>query len=102
MQLKIHSDASYLSEPNAKSRSGCYFYHGNKKNSSTKPLTNGPILSYTTVLQHVISSVDQAEFGAIFVNAKEGTVKLIILSEMGHKQDAKELKTYNTISYHIA
>jgi hypothetical protein len=31
MQLKIHSDASYLSEPKVKSIIGGYFYLGNKK-----------------------------------------------------------------------
>jgi hypothetical protein len=37
MQLKIHSDASYLSEPKAKSRIFCYFYLGNKKNPPRNP-----------------------------------------------------------------
>jgi hypothetical protein len=96
MQLKIHSDASYLSEPKAKSRSGGYLYVGNKTNSSKKPLSNGPILCHTTVLKHVVSSVDEANFGALFVNAKEGTVTRTTLSEMGHKQDATEVKTDNT------
>jgi hypothetical protein len=39
--------------------------------------------------------VADAEFGAIFVNAKEGTVTRTTLSEMGQKQDATELKTDN-------
>jgi hypothetical protein len=70
MQLKIHSDALYLSEPKAKSRIGGYFYLGKKSDSRMKPLSNGPILCHTTVLKHVISSVTEAEFGALFVNAK--------------------------------
>jgi hypothetical protein len=44
----------------------------------------------------VVSSVAEAEFGALFVGAKEGTVTHTTLSEMGHKQDATELKTDNT------
>jgi hypothetical protein len=40
--------------------------------------------------------VAEAEFGALFVNAKEGTVTRTSLSEMGHKQDDTELKTGNT------
>jgi hypothetical protein len=86
MQLNIHSDASYLSEPKAESRIGGYFYLGNKISSPKKPLSN----------EHVISSVDEAEFGALFVNAKEGTVTRTILAEMGHNQGATELKTDNT------
>jgi hypothetical protein len=38
----------------------------------------------------------EAEFGAVLVNAQEGTVTRTTLSEMGHKQDATELKTENT------
>jgi hypothetical protein len=44
----------------------------------------------------VVSSVDEDEFGALFVNAKEGTVTHTTLAEMGHNQDATELKTDNT------
>jgi hypothetical protein len=44
----------------------------------------------------VVSSVAEAEFGALFVNAKEGTVTRTTLTEMGHNQDATELKTDNT------
>jgi hypothetical protein len=40
--------------------------------------------------------VAEAEFGALFVNAKEVTVTRTTLSEMGHKQDAINLKTDNT------
>jgi hypothetical protein len=40
--------------------------------------------------------VAEAEFGALFVNAKEGTVTRTALSEMGHKQGATELTTDNT------
>jgi hypothetical protein len=70
MQHKIHSDASYLSEPKAKSRIGGYFYLGNNPNSPNKPLSNGPLLCHTNVLKHVVSSVAEAKFGALFVNAK--------------------------------
>jgi hypothetical protein len=70
LQLKIHSDASYLSESKDKSRSGGYFYLGGKYDSRMKPLSNGPLLCHTTVLKHVVSSVAEAEFGALFVNAK--------------------------------
>jgi hypothetical protein len=98
MQLKINSVASYLSEPKAKSRIGSYFYLGNNKNSPKKPLSNGPLLCHTTVLKHVVSSVAEAEFGALFVNAKEGTVTRTTLTEMGHTQDATELKTDKTTS----
>jgi hypothetical protein len=96
MQLKIHSDASYPSELKAKSRIGGYFYLGGKSDSRIKPLSNGALLCHTTVLKHVVSSVAEAEFGALFVNAKEGTITRTTLSEMGHNQDATDLTTDNT------
>jgi hypothetical protein len=40
----------------------------------------------------MVSSVAEAEFGAVFLNTEEGTVTHITLSEMGHKQDTLELK----------
>jgi hypothetical protein len=70
MHLKIHSDASYLSEPKDQSRIGGYFYVGNNTYSHMKHLSNGPLLCHTTVLKHVVSSFAEDEFGALFVNAK--------------------------------
>jgi hypothetical protein len=74
MQLNIHSDSGYLSKPKANSRIGVYFYLCKTTNLSATPLTNGPLLCHTKVLTHVLSSIAEAEFCAIFVNAKEGTV----------------------------
>jgi hypothetical protein len=102
MQLKIHSNASYLSEPKAKSRIGGYFFLSNNKHSQCTPLSNGPLLCQSTVLKHVVSSVAEADYGAIFVNAKTGTITRETLREMGHPQDATELKTDNTTADGIA
>jgi hypothetical protein len=100
MQIKILSDASYLSEPKAKSRIGGYFYLGIKTKSPKKPLSNVKLLCHT-ILKHVVSSVAEAKSGALFENEKEGTVTRTALTEMGHNQDATELTTYNTTSYGI-
>jgi hypothetical protein len=70
MILNILSDASYLSEREAKSRSGGFFYIGSNTDKPNK-LTNGAILIIRTVLKHAIPS---AESGVVFLNAKEGTV----------------------------
>jgi hypothetical protein len=53
--LNIHSDASYLSEREAKSRTGGFFYTGSNIDKATR-LTNGAILIISTVLKHGISS----------------------------------------------
>jgi hypothetical protein len=88
MQLQIHSDASYLSEPNAKSRIGGYFFLGNINHFQCMSLSDGPLLCQSTVLKRIVSSVAEAEYGALFVNAKTGTVTRETLREMGHPQDA--------------
>jgi hypothetical protein len=56
MVLHIHYDASYLSEPNARSRLGGYFFLISKQ-SSSKHIPNGPILAISTVYKNVLSSV---------------------------------------------
>jgi hypothetical protein len=49
MIIHIHSDASYLSEKEAKSRAGGFFYMGSSTNTYKK-LTNGAILIMSTAL----------------------------------------------------
>jgi hypothetical protein len=75
MILHIHSDASYLSENESKSRAGGFFYMGNNTNTNKK-LTNQAILIISKVLKHI---------GAVLVNAKEGAVLRTTLEELGHK-----------------
>jgi hypothetical protein len=67
-----------------------------------KPLSNGPLLCHITVLKHVVSSVAEAEFGALFVNAKEGTVTRTTLSDMVHNQDATDRPEKTIQSYGYA
>jgi hypothetical protein len=95
MILHIHSDASYLSEDEAKSRAGGFFYMGNTTKHQKK-LTNGAILIISTVLKHVMSSTAEAEIGAVFINAKEGAVLRTTLEELGHKQPPTPMETDNT------
>jgi hypothetical protein len=62
MILHIHSDASYLSENEANSIAGGFFYMGSGNNTEKK-LTNGAILIISKVLKHVMSSAAEAEIG---------------------------------------
>jgi hypothetical protein len=70
MILNIHSDASYLSEHGAKSRSGVLFYMGRHIDSQNK-LTRGVILIISTILRHVMSSAAEAEIGSMFVTQRK-------------------------------
>jgi hypothetical protein len=61
-----------------------------------KKLTNGAILIISKVLKHVMSSAAEAEIGAVFINAKEGSVLSTTLEELGHKQPPTPMETDNT------
>jgi hypothetical protein len=95
MILHIHSDASYLSENEARSRAGGFFYMGRSTNTDKK-LTNGAILIIIKVLKHVMSSATEGEIGAVFINAKEGAVLRTTLEELGHPQPPPPMDTYNS------
>jgi hypothetical protein len=95
MILYIHSVASYLSEREAKSRAGGFFYMGYSANTAKK-LTNGEMLIISTVLKHIMSSAAEAEIGAVFINAKEGAVFRTTLQELGHPQPPVALETDST------
>jgi hypothetical protein len=95
MILYIHSDASYLSYREAKSRAGGFIFMGSRANTDKK-LTNGAISIISTVLKHVMSSEAEAEIGAVFINAKEGAVLRTTLEELGHPHLPTPLETDNT------
>jgi hypothetical protein len=69
MILYIHNDAYYLSERQAKSRAGVFFYMGSSADTANK-LTKGAILIISTVLKHVMSLTAEAEIGEVFISAK--------------------------------
>jgi hypothetical protein len=95
MILHIHSDTSYLSENESKSRAGGFFYMGNTTKHDKK-LTNGASLIVRKVLKHVMSSAAEAEIGAAFINTKEGAVRRTTLEELGHKQPPTPMETDTT------
>ena len=68
MVLHLHSDASYLSEPGARSRVGGHYF---LSNNSTDPPLNGPIQTVSKILHNVMASVAEAEIGATFHNGQE-------------------------------
>jgi hypothetical protein len=104
MSLKIHSDASYLSEPKARSRAGGYFYLSSHPTDPSKPPTptsipppmNGAIHVLSSILDVVLASATEAELGACFFNAREGVVFRIILHELGHPQPPTPLQVDNS------
>jgi hypothetical protein len=66
MTLNIHSHASYLSEREAKSRSGGFFYTGSNIDNTSR-ITNGAIFIISPILKRGMSSAE-AEIGSVFLN----------------------------------
>jgi hypothetical protein len=95
MILRIHSDASYLSEKESKSKTGGFFNMGSSPKTETE-LTNGAVLIISKVLKHVMSSAAEAEIGAVFLNSKKGAVLRTTLQELGHPQPPTPMETDNT------
>jgi hypothetical protein len=86
MILYVHSDASYLSEPKARSRVGGYFYLGNNNEPADIIKPNGPIHIESRVMKNVMAAASEAEIGALFHNGQEAAHIRNILREMGREQ----------------
>ena len=92
MKLAVHSDASYLSEPQAHCRAGGHFFLSNK---ATIPANNGAMLNIAHIIKHVMTSVTEAKLAALYIMAREAVYIRIVLTEMGHKQSSTPLQTDN-------
>jgi hypothetical protein len=99
MILHIHSDSSYLSVSNARSRLGGMFFLGNKPPDQDK--LNGSILNVAAVIKNVVASAAKSEVGACFHNAQSGAPLRVTLNEMGHTQPLTPLCTYNSTAFGI-
>jgi hypothetical protein len=96
MHLAVHSDASYLSEPKARSCAGGHFY---LSSSADIPPNNGAILNIAQhIIKHVMASATEAELAALYINAREAVYIRIILEEMGQKQTPTPIQTDNAMA----
>jgi hypothetical protein len=94
MVLHIHSNASYLSVSNARSRLGGPFFLGNK--SPEQDALSGSILNVTAVIKNVVASAAESEVGACFNNAQSGAPLRVTLTDLGHTQPPTPLRTDNS------
>ena len=95
MKLAAHSDASYLSEPKARSRAGGHFF---LSSDTQAPANNGAVLNIAHIIKHVMTSATEAELVALYIMAREAVYIRIILEEMGHKQPPTPLQTDNSMA----
>ena len=109
MTLYIHSDASHLSEPQARSRAGGYFFLSDlmdptelAKPEAPLPKINGAIHIISSILNNVMASATEAEVGALFHNAQDACALRNTLEFLGHPQPATPIQTDNSCAEGIA
>ena len=96
MKLAIHSDASYLLEPKARSRAGGHMFMAG---SEEIPINNGAVLNISQIIKAVMSSAAEAELGALFINAKTAVSMRHTLEELGHPQPRTPIQTDNSTAH---
>ena len=102
MVLNIHSDASYLSEPNARSRACGHFFMG-ALSTNDKPIKlNGAFHTLCAILRFVVASAAEAELGALFLNCQEGIIFQTTLEDLGHPQPRIPVHCNNATAVGIA
>jgi len=91
----VHSNASYLSEPTARSRAGGNFF---LSDDTGIPANNGAILNIAHIIKYVMPLATEAELSALYIMAREAVYIRIILKEIGHKQLATPMQTNNDMA----
>ena len=107
MILHLHSDASYLSESDARSRAaGIYFLGPQSQNPNLPPtppiLPNGIILALSKILSNIMSSAAEAEIASTFLTAKDALPLRVALDELGHPQTPTPIQVDNTTAVGFA
>jgi hypothetical protein len=69
--------------------------------SSDDTTVNGAILASTAIMKPVLSSVSEAEIGALFFNCKKATILQTTLHKMGYPQPATPMQTNNSMACRI-
>ena len=88
MVLVAHSNASYLSEPKARSRAGSHFF---LSSITDIPPNNGATLNIANMIKNVMASATKAKLAALYFTSQEAVYIRIILMELGHKQTTTPL-----------
>ena len=101
MVLHLHSDASYLSEPGARSRVGGHYFLSKNSTDPTKPpitdsALNSPIHTVSKILHNVMASAVEAEIGATFHNGQEAVPIRTTLQNIGHPQPPTPIRIDNS------
>ena len=101
MQLYSHSDASYLSEAKARSRSAGFYYLSERSITPnlppiSHPPLNGALHVVSKIMRNVMGSAAEAEIAAAYLTAREAVPIRTTLEELGHPQSPTPIQVDNT------
>jgi len=104
MQLHLHSDESYLSEPMSRSRCAGYFQLGAIVfNGPDKPSNvNGPTRTTSSIIPTVVGSAMEASYASLYLNAQDATVDRQTLIDLGHPQYSTLITYDNSTAGNLA
>ena len=102
MCLIAHSDASYLSESESRSRGGGIQYLGNSLDDCDTTHINAPVECISTILPSVVSSAGEAEYASLFITGQIVVGIRSILHDLGYPQGPTTIVTDNACATGIA
>ena len=107
MVLHVQSDGSYLSVRGCRSRVGGFSYMGNKVSTPFDPSQppspiNGAIEVRSTILDVVVASAMEAEYGGLFLNGKDAADSRLTLADLGYPQGPTPMQCDNLAAVGIA
>ena len=102
MRLMVESDASYLSEPEARSRAGGLHYLGNYCTDTRTNQVNGAVECMSTIIKSVVSSAFEAEYAALFLNGQTAQGLRNTLRDLGYPQQATPFISDNACAVGVA
>ena len=100
--MNVHSDASYLSELDARSRACGHFFMGWSPKDGNPIKLNGAFFTLCAILWFVVASAAEAELSALFLNCKEGIIFCLTVNELGHPQPKTPIHCNNATPVGIA
>ncbi len=99
MKLVCHSDGSYLSESEARSRAGGILFLGECRDNEAP---NAPICFLSVIIKTVVSSATATEYAAAFIVAQAAISIINTLADLGYPQKATEIFCDNLCAVGLA
>jgi hypothetical protein len=99
MKLVCHSDGSYLSESEARSRAGGILFLGDCQDNEAP---NAPICFLSVIIKTVVSSATATEYAAAFIVAQAAISIIQTLTDLGYPQSQTEIFCDNLCAVGLA